>query len=123
MFPGSLEFLFVYSKQFKPLIEITEYTDLFATVILGLGITFELPILVLFLSLFGIVSASFLWKNFRYAILVIFIIAAIICPTPDVLTMCVFATPMLVLYAISIGVAFLVHPARRRKKEAEAAGV
>ncbi len=123
VFPGSLEFLFVYSKQFKPLIEITEYTDLFATVILGLGITFELPILVLFLSLFGIVSASFLWKNFRYAILVIFIIAAIICPTPDVLTMCVFATPMLVLYAISIGVAFLVHPARRRKKEAEAAGV
>jgi sec-independent protein translocase protein TatC len=118
VFPGSLDFLFVYSKQFKPLIEITEYTDLFATVILGLGVTFELPILVLFLALFGIVNARFLWKNFRYAILIIFIIAAIICPTPDVLTMCVFATPMLVLYAISIGVAFLVHPARRRAKKA-----
>jgi sec-independent protein translocase protein TatC len=119
-FPGSLGFLFNYSKQFKPLIEISEYTDLFNTVILGLGVTFELPILVMFLSLFGIVSPKFLWKNIRYAILIIFIIAAIITPTPDVLTMCVFASPMLVLYLISIGVSFMVHPARRRKRAAEA---
>src|ERR1700761_4746767 len=116
VFPGSLDFLFVYSRQFKPLIEINEYTDLFLTVILGLGLTFELPILVMFLSLFGIVSPKFLWKNIRYAILIIFIIAAIITPTPDVLTMCVFASPMLVLYLISIGVSFLVHPARRRRR-------
>ena len=115
VFPGSLEFLIGYSKDFKPLIEINEYTDLFNTVILGLGITFELPILVMFLSLFGIVSPKFLWKNIRYAILIIFIIAAIITPTPDVLTMCVFASPMLVLYLISIGVSFMVHPARRRR--------
>jgi sec-independent protein translocase protein TatC len=118
VFPGSLGFLIDYSKQFKPLIEINEYTDLFNTVILGLGITFELPILVLFLALFGIVSPRFLWKNVRYAILIIFIIAAIITPTPDVLTMCVFASPMLVLYLLSIGVAFLVHPSRRKKKAA-----
>ncbi len=121
VFPGSLGFLFDYSKQFKPLIEISEYTDLFNTVILGLGITFELPILVMFLSLFGIVSPRFLWKNFRYAILIIFIIAAIITPTPDVLTMCVFASPMLVLYLVSIGVSFLVHPARRRRKQEQGA--
>jgi len=70
----------------------------------------------MFLSLFGIVSPKFLWKNIRYAILIIFIIAAIITPTPDVLTMCVFASPMLVLYLISIGVSFMVHPARRRGK-------
>jgi sec-independent protein translocase protein TatC len=75
----------------------------------------------MFLSLFGIVSPKFLWKNIRYAILIIFIIAAIITPTPDVLTMCVFASPMLVLYLISIGVSFMVHPARRRKRaEAQA---
>ncbi len=121
VFPGSLGFLFDYSKQFKPLIEISEYTDLFNTVILGLGLTFELPILVMFLSLFGIVSPKFLWKNIRYAILIIFIIAAIITPTPDVLTMCVFASPMLVLYLISIGVSFMVHPARRRRKQESAA--
>src|SRR5580658_613493 len=117
VFPGSLDFLFTFSHEFRPLIEVSEYTDLFMTVILGLGITFELPILVLFLSLFGIVSPRFLWKNLRYAILIIFIIASIITPTPDVLTMCVFATPMLVLYLLSIGVSFMVHPSRRRKAQ------
>ncbi|MBX6360328.1 twin-arginine translocase subunit TatC [Pseudacidobacterium ailaaui] len=116
VFPGSLDFLFTFNKDFNPLIEINEYTDLFLTVILGLGITFELPILVMFLALFGIVNAKFLLKNIRYAVLIIFIIAAIITPTPDVLTMCVFATPMLVLYLISIGVAYMVHPARRKRK-------
>ena len=114
---GSLDFLFTFNRNFNPLIEINEYTDLFLTVILGLGVTFELPILVMFLALFGIVNARFLWKNLRYAILIIFIIAAIITPTPDILTMCVFATPMLVLYLSSIGVAFMVHPSRRRRKE------
>ena len=117
VFPGSLDFLFTFSREFRPLIEVNEYTDLFLTVILGLGITFELPILVLFLSLFGIVSPRFLWKNIRYAILIIFIIAAIITPTPDVLTMCVFAAPMLLLYLISIGVSYMVHPATRKKRQ------
>jgi sec-independent protein translocase protein TatC len=97
------------------MVTVSEYTELFMTVILGLGVTFELPILVFFLALFGIVSAGFLWKNIRYAILVIFIISAIITPTPDVLTMCVFAAPMLVLYLVSIGVAYMVHPTRRNR--------
>jgi sec-independent protein translocase protein TatC len=90
------------------------------TVILGLGITFELPILVFFLALFGIVNAGFLWKNIRYAILIIFIIAAIITPTPEVLTMCVFAAPMLILYLVSIGVAYMVHPSRRDRLKKQA---
>jgi sec-independent protein translocase protein TatC len=117
VFPGSLDFLFGFSKQFRPLIEVNEYTDLFLTVILGLGAAFELPIFVFFLSLFGIVSPRFLWKNLRFAILIIFVIAAIITPTPDPLTMCVFATPLLCLYLISILVSYMVHPARRRKKK------
>jgi sec-independent protein translocase protein TatC len=115
VFPGSLDFLFAYSHEFRPLIEVNEYTDLFLTVILGLGIAFELPILVLFLSLFRIVSPRFLWKNFKFAILIIFIIAAIITPTPDPLTMCVFALPLLLLYTLSIGVSFMVHPSRRKR--------
>ena len=122
VFTGALDFLLGYSKQFRPMVTIGEYTDLFMTVILGLGVTFELPILIMFLALFGIVSAKFLWKNFRYAVLIIFIISAIITPTPDIMTMCVFATPMLVLYLVGIGAAFLVHPARRnRLKEAKEA--
>lgn len=115
VFPGSLDFLLSYSDKFRPLIEINEYTGLFLTVILGLGVTFELPILVMFLSIFGIVSPKFLWKNIRYAILIIFVIAAIITPTPDIIMMCLFASPMLILYCISIGVSYMVHPSRRRK--------
>ena len=117
VFPGSLDFLLAYSDKFRPLIEINEYTGLFLTVILGLGITFELPILVMFLSLFGIVSPRFLWKNIRYAILIIFVVAAIICPTPDIIMMCLFASPMLILYLVSIGVSYLVNPTRRRLKK------
>lgn len=121
VYPGSLDFLLSFNKDFRPMIEINEYTSLFLTVILGLGLTFELPILVMFLSLFGIVSPRFLWKNIRYAVLIIFVIAAIITPTSDVLTMCVFASPMLILYVLSIGVSWFVHPATRRKRAAKAA--
>jgi sec-independent protein translocase protein TatC len=117
VYPGALTFLIGYGSQFRPMVTVSEYTELFMTVILGLGITFELPILVFFLALFGIVSAGWLWKNIRYAILIIFIIAGIITPTPEVLTMCVFAAPMLLLYLISIGVAYMVHPTRRKRSE------
>jgi sec-independent protein translocase protein TatC len=65
----------------------------------------------------GIVSAGFMWKNFRYAILLIFIIAAIVTPTPDVLNMCIFAAPMVALYGFSIGIAWLVHPKQRRARK------
>jgi sec-independent protein translocase protein TatC len=121
VYPGALTFLIGYGSQFRPMVTVSEYTELFMTVILGLGVTFELPILVFFLAIFGIVNAKWLWNNIRYAILVIFIISAIITPTPDVLSMCIFAAPMLVLYLISIGVAYLVHPSRKeRKKQATA---
>jgi len=121
VYPYALNFLVGFSKQFQPMITINEYTSLFLTVILGMGLIFEMPILIFFLALMGIVSAGFMWKNFRYAILVIFIIAAIVTPTTDMLNMCIFAAPMVVLYAISIGVAWLVHPkqrAKRREKQA-----
>ena len=117
VYPGALTFLIGYGSQFRPMVTVGEYTELFMTVILGLGVTFELPILVFFLALFGIVSAGWLWRNIRYAILIIFIISAIITPTPDVLTMCVFAAPMLVLYVVSIGVAYMVHPTRRNRNK------
>lgn len=120
VYPAALDFLIGYGSKFQPMITIGEYTQLFLTIILGMGVIFEIPILVFFLSLMGIVSAGFMWKNFRYAILVIFIIAAIITPTTDILNMCIFAAPMVALYALSIGIAWWVHPkhraARREKK-------
>jgi sec-independent protein translocase protein TatC len=117
--PGALKILiFGFGNKFNPIVTIEEYTGFFLSIILGLGISFELPILIFFLALFGIVSPRFLWKNIRYAILAVFIVAAIICPSPDPWTMCIYALPMLGLYMVGIAVAWWVHPARRRKKEA-----
>ncbi|OJV43041.1 MAG: twin arginine-targeting protein translocase TatC [Acidobacteriales bacterium 59-55] len=116
--PGALKVLIGdFGRDFHPIITIEDYTGFFLAIILGLGITFELPILIFFLSLFGIVDAKFLIRHIRYAILVIFLIAAIICPMPDPVSMCLFATPMLALYMVGVGVAFLVHPSRRKPKE------
>src|SRR3954447_14099562 len=119
VYPAALNFLIDYGKQFQPMITIGEYTDLFLTIMIGMGVIFELPILVFFLSLMGIVTAGWMWRNLRYSILVIFIIAAIITPTTDILNMCIFAAPMVGLYIISIGIAWLVHPAQRNARQAK----
>lgn len=119
--PAAIKILVVdFGHNFTSMITIEDYTSFFLSVILGLGISFELPILIFFLSLFGIVSPRFLWKNIRYAILAVFLVAAIITPSPDPWTMCIYAIPMLSLYLIGIGVAWWVHPSRKRKKEAAA---
>jgi sec-independent protein translocase protein TatC len=116
VYPQALEFLIGYGKQFQPMITIGEYTDLFLTIIIGMGVIFEMPILVFFLSLMGIVTAGWMWRNLRYSILVIFIIAAIVTPTTDILNMCIFAAPMVGLYVFSIAIAWLVHPKQRRAR-------
>ncbi|HMK23170.1 MAG TPA: twin-arginine translocase subunit TatC [Terriglobales bacterium] len=116
VYPQALEFLIGYGKQFQPMITIGEYTDLFLTIIIGMGVIFEMPILVFFLSLMGIVTAGWMWRNLRYSILVIFIIAAILTPTTDILNMCIFAAPMVGLYVFSIAIAYIVHPKQRRAR-------
>jgi sec-independent protein translocase protein TatC len=117
--PGALKILIVdFGSKFNSIITIEQYTGFFLSVILGLGISFEMPVLIFFLAMFGIVSPRFLWKNIRYAILAVFLVAAIITPSPDPWTMCIYAIPMLCLYLIGIGVAWWVHPSRKRAKEA-----
>lgn len=121
VYPAALNFLISFGKQFQPMITIKEYTELFLSIILGMGLIFEMPILVFFLALMGIVTAGWMWKNFRYSILIIFIVAAIVTPTTDILNMCIFAAPMIALYALSIGIAYLVHPTQRAaRKEKQA---
>ncbi len=118
MLPYILKFLIGFQGPFKPLISINEYFDLILIVLLGLGVIFELPVLIFFLSLFGIVTPRFLWNNFRYAILVIAIIAAVVTPTPDATTMVVFMAPMIALYFVGIGVSYAV--VRRKRQTAVA---
>jgi len=124
VFPGMLKFLIVKLSGdlgIHPIISIEEYTSFFFSLILGMGATFELPVVIFFLAMFGIVSPKFLWKNMRYAILVIFVIVEIITPSPDIPTQFAFAVPMLPLYLLSIGVAWWVHPNRAKKKKEAAA--
>ena len=120
--PGAIKVLVMdFGKNFNHMITIEDYTGFFLSVILGLGVCFELPVLIFFLALFGIVDARFLLRQFRYAILVIFLIAAIICPMPDPFSMCLFASPMLVLYFLGIAIAWYVHPDHRKPKKEAAA--
>src|SRR3984885_6816226 len=117
VYPQALGFLIHFGRQFQPMITIGEYTSLFLSIILGMGLIFEMPILIFFLALMGIITAGFMWKNFRYSILIIFIIAAIVTPTPDVLNMCIFSAPMIALYLVSIGIAWAVHPKQRKARK------
>src|ERR1700720_4012980 len=114
VYPASLDFLIGYGQRFQPMITIGEYTKLFVTITIGLGLIFEMPILVFFLALMRLITARGMWRNLRYSILVIFTIAAIVTPTADILNMCLFAAPMVALYAISMGVAWLVTYKRDR---------
>src|SRR6266851_3380613 len=107
-----LPFLIGYGQPFQPMITIGGYTKVFLTVIVGLGVIFEMPILMFFLALMRVITARWMWRNLRYSILAIFVVAAIVTPTTDILNMCLFAAPMVALYAISIGVAWLVNPGR-----------
>ncbi len=116
--PGAIKILILgFGHDFTPMVTIEDYSGFFLSVILGLGISFELPILIFFLAMFGVVSPKFLWKNIRYAVLAVFLVAAVICPSPDPWTMCIYAIPMLALYCIGILVAWWVHPSRRKAKE------
>ncbi len=115
--PGAMHFLIQQiGGHFGHMITIEDYTSFFLSVILGLGICFELPILMFFLALFGIADGKFFLRQWRYAILIIFIVSAIICPLQDPFSMVMFASPMLGLYLVGVAVAFFVHPSRNKNK-------
>ena len=120
MLPTTLKFLIGFANEgpIKPLISINEYFDLTLMILLGLGLVFELPVLIFILSLFGIVTPKFLLKNFRYAMVIITVAAAIITPTPDATTMLVFMAPMILLYFLGVFVSYVV---LRRKQAADVA--
>lgn len=109
-FRFGLEFLLGIGKDVgvKPVISIVDYFDLFVNVTLGIGIVFELPIVIFFLALLKIVTTKFLIENSRYAILLIVVLAAVITPTPDVFNLMLFSVPMVVLYFVGVFAAFLL---------------
>lgn len=107
-FPLAAEFLLGMGKAFEPVITIERFFGFQMTIILGLGLMFELPIILFVLAAIGLVTPRFLLRHFRWAVVIIFVVAAIITPTPDVLNLCVFAVPAILLYLLGIGAAALV---------------
>ena len=103
VFPPAFRFLLGYSADFlTPMPAVSEYFSLSLRLLIAFGVIFELPILMVFLAKIGVVDVPFLNKNRKYAILVNFIIAAILTPTPDIVNQMLMGVPLLVLYEISV---------------------
>jgi len=99
-----------------PVVSINEYFDLFVNVTLGIGLVFEMPVIIFFLTLLRMASPRFLLKHSRYAILAITIIAAIVTPTPDIFNMMLFAVPMVGLYFVGLLASYLLVLKREGRK-------
>jgi len=82
-----------------------------------MGLIFEMPAVILVLARMGLATAGFLWRNIKYAILIIFIASAVITPTGDPMTQALMAGPMIALYIVSIGLAWIFGKRRRRAEE------
>jgi sec-independent protein translocase protein TatC len=107
IFPVAMDFLIgSYGSAFHATITIDAYTKLFLTIILGLG----------FAGMMGVVNAKFLFKHIRGAVLICVTAAAILSPTTDILNLTIYAAPMVLLYILSIGLVWMVHPKQRRKR-------
>ncbi len=100
----------------SPMVSIDTYFDLFVNVTLGVGLVFEMPVIIFFLTLLRIASPRFLLRHSRYAILAITIIAAIVTPTPDAFNMTLFTIPMIALYFIGLFASYLLVLRREGKK-------
>ena len=106
---------FGQEKGWKPMITISAYTDFVIKFALAFGLVFEMPVVITVLSLIGIVTPQFLSKNRKYAILINFIIAAVLTPTPDMINQCLMAGPLCILYEVGIICARLA--TRKRNKD------
>ena len=117
--PFTINFFANYqlSPDIKNIFTIKNYYASLSDMVLGMGIVFELPIVVFFLSRFGILTPSLMRKNRRYAIVIVFVIAAVLTP-PDVISQFALAIPTLLLYEASI---FSVRMVEKKRAEAEAA--
>ena len=111
-FPYAVQFLINVGEDFEPAITGPSYLSFLLTVILGMALMFELPVFIFALSSIGVVSPRALLKQFRWAVLIIVVISAVITPTPDVFTLSVFAVPTIALYLLGVGAAALVQGQR-----------
>ena len=120
-FPRAADFLLGVAAEgeLRPLVSADEYFDLIILIMLGLGLVFEIPTVTYFLSRLGIVTPQILIKFWKFALIIIFIVAAILSPTTDIPNLLVFAAPMLILYFLSIGISWLFYRKRHKGEGVE----
>jgi len=117
--PFGFDFLIAFgSFKFTPLINIEDYVGFFTKIMFGFGFAFELPVFAYFLALLGMINDRQMIDFFRYAIVLIFIIAALLTP-PDVLTQLLMALPLIFLYGASILIVRAVNPAPAEEEDDE----
>lgn len=103
VFPPAFKFLTGYTSSFlEPMPAVSEYFSLALRLLLAFGAIFELPVFMVFLAKMGVVDRPFLRKNRKYALLIAFVVAAILTPTPDVVNQLLMAGPLIILYEVSI---------------------
>jgi sec-independent protein translocase protein TatC len=119
VFPLGFKFFLGYSNEnIKAMPSVKQYFSLALKLLLAFGLVFELPVVIFFLSKIGVVTVDLLKKNRKYAILLAFIIGAILTP-PDVVSQCLMAVPLIILYEIGIIIARFTGPAKKEEKEEE----
>jgi sec-independent protein translocase protein TatC len=117
LFPGMMKFFSTFSSKYLVMMpSINDTFDHYTKMMLGMVVVFQMPTLVYFLAKLRLVTARFLWRHMKYAILIIFIVAALLTSSTDAWTQTMFALPMIGLYLISIVIAWIVAP-RREKDE------
>ena len=115
--PFGFDFLITFgSFKFTPLINIEDYVGFFTKIMFGFGIAFELPIFAYFLALLGMINDRNMIDFFKYAVVIIFIVAALLTP-PDVLTQLLMAGPLIILYGFSILIVKAVNPASKEDED------
>jgi sec-independent protein translocase protein TatC len=114
LFPLAWVFLAGFTTDYMMFMpRIAPVFSLYAMLMVAMGLIFEMPAVILVLARMGLVTAGFLWRQIKYAVLIIFIAAAVITPTGDPMTQTLMAGPMIALYILSIGLAWLVGKRRR----------
>jgi len=121
-YPFACRFFLEMGSDFKAVITVDQFFSLTIKMLLGIGLVFEMPTLIFFLSRMGIVTSKWMIKNFKYAVLAIFGIAAVSTPSPDMGNQLIIAGPMLVLYGFSILVALLFGRESKERRAAKEAG-
>ena len=117
--PFGFQFLITFgSFLYTPFINIEDYVGFFTKIMMGFGLAFELPVFAYFLALLGLVTDKTLIDFFKYAIIIIFMVAALLTP-PDVLTQLLMAAPLVILYGVSILIVRAVNPAQPEEDEDE----